>query len=139
MVSGKVNPDANSTHSKSAEETGLNNMPNASSASERVIQLPIHFIKSSSFRVIHASGVWYGGDAQQNIHLSFFNERSPIPKKMVINLNERGEVLSEDLTQRETKEGVIREVEVDVILSIPSAVDFYRTLGENLKALKIIK
>jgi hypothetical protein len=104
----------------------------------RTIQLPIHFIKSSHFRVIHASGVWYGADAQQNIHLSFFNERSPIPKKVVINLNEQGGVLGEDESKREIKEGFIREVEVDVIFSVASAVDFYRTLGENLKALKAI-
>lgn len=57
---------------------------------------------------------------------------------MVVNLNEQGMAVSEDLSQRESKEGIIRELEVDVVVSIPSAVEFYRTLGENLKALKAI-
>jgi hypothetical protein len=119
-------------------EPPLKGAPVSLAATQRTIQMPIHFIKSSQFRVIHASGVWYGGDAQQNLHLSFFNERSPIPKKVVLNLNEQGIVLSEDESKRDMKEGFIREVEVDVILSIPGAVEFYKTLGENLKALKAI-
>ena len=105
---------------------------------QRTIQMPVHFIKSPSFRVVHASGVWYGGDSQQNLHLTFFNERTPIPKKLVLNLDEQGMVVGEDLSKRDSKEGVIREVEVDIILSIPSAVEFYRTLGENLKVVKAI-
>lgn len=121
-----------STQATSSDESALND------TQHRVIQLPIHFIKSPSFRVIHASGVWYGGDAERNIHLSFFNERTPIPKKIVINVNENGEVLSEATSQRDTKEGVIREIEVDIIFSVHSAIEFYKTLGENLKALKAI-
>lgn len=119
-------------------ETTLKDEPINPRAAQRRTQLPIHFIKSSHFRVIHASGVWYGGDAQQNIHLSFFNERTPIPQQVVLNLNEHGAVLSEDLSKRKIKEGFVREVEADIILSIPRAVEFYRSLGENLKALKAI-
>ncbi len=106
--------------------------------STRTIPFSIHFIKSSSFRVVPASGAWYGGDSQRNLHLTFFNERTPIPNKTVVNLNEQGAVVGEDLSKRVSKEGVIRELEVDVVLSIPAAVDFYKTLGENLKALNAI-
>ena len=106
--------------------------------STRTISLPIHFIKSSSFRVIHASAAWFGGDAQQNLHLTFYNERTPIPKTLVVKLDEQGMIVGEDTAKRESKLGVVREVEVDVIFSIPSAVDFYKMLGENLKALKAI-
>lgn len=102
-------------------------------------QLPIHFIKSSHFRVIHASGVWYGGDAQQNLHLTFFNERNPIPKLLVVDLNKEGEILGEDLSKRESKQGIIREMEVDVILSLPAALELHKTLGENLKAIQEVR
>jgi hypothetical protein len=30
-------------------------------------------------------------------------------------------------------------MEVDVVFSIPSAVEFYRTLGENLRALRAMQ
>ena len=100
------------------------------------LQLPIHFVKSSQFRVVHASGVWYTGDAQQNLHMTFFNERAPIPKKVVLNVNEKGMIVSEDMSQRESKEGVIREMEIDVIFSLQAALEFYKTLGENLKVIQ---
>ena len=101
-------------------------------------QLQIHFIKGTCFRVVHANGVWYGGDNQGNIHMTFFNERSPIPKMMVINLDERGAVLGEDLSKRESKQGIVREMEVDIVLSIPAALDLYKTLGENIKAIQSV-
>ena len=112
--------------------------PHAAGAPTAKLQLPIHFIKGSNFRVIHASGVWYGGDSQQNLHLTFFNERNPIPKTLVVNLNEQGAVLGEDISKRESKMGVIREMEVDVILSLPAAMELHKTLGENLKAIQDI-
>ena len=99
-------------------------------------QLPVHFIKSTSFRVVHANGVWYGGDNQGNIHMTFFNERSPIPRTMVVNLDERGAVIGEDITKRDSKQGIVREMEVDVVLSLQVALEFYQSLGENIKAIQ---
>jgi len=128
-----------STQSDGLGEVAVKDQPAGSGVpSTRTIPFPVHFVKSSSFRVVHASGVWYGGDSQHNLHLTFFNERTPIPKKVVVNLNEQGMVVGEDLSKRESKEGVVREMEVDVVFSIPAAVEFYRTLGENLKSLKAI-
>jgi len=108
----------------------------AASAPGVRFQMPIHFVKSSQFRVVHASGVWYSGDAQQNLHMTFFNERAPIPKKLVLNVNEQGVIMSEDMAQRESKEGVVREMEIDVIFSLQAALEFYKTLGENLKVIQ---
>ncbi|MGH7971788.1 MAG: hypothetical protein ACREIC_24000 [Limisphaerales bacterium] len=99
-------------------------------------QLVFHFIKSTQFRVVYANGAWFGGDAQHNIHLTFYNERSPIPKKYVVNLDSSGVIVSEDESQREVKEGLIRELEIDVVLSIDSAIQFHQMLGMNLESLR---
>jgi hypothetical protein len=101
-------------------------------------QLPIHFIKSTCFRVIHANGVWYGGDNQRNLHLTFFNERNPIPKTMVVKLDEHGEVVGEDISKRDSRHGMVREMEVDIVLSVPVALELYKSLGENLKAIQAL-
>jgi hypothetical protein len=103
--------------------------------SSGVSKMPIHFIKSSQFRVVHATGVWYGGDSQQNLHLTFFNERTPIPKKVILILNQQGLIVSEDESQREAKQGVVREMEVDIVLSVQAALDLHKTLGDNLRAI----
>lgn len=102
------------------------------------LQMPVHFIKSSCFRVVHANGVWYGGDNQSNLHLTFFNERNPIPKKVVVNVDERGAVIGEEVSQRISKQGIVREMEVDVVLSLQVAQELYMTLGENLKAFQSV-
>ncbi len=68
--------------------------------------------------------------------MTFFNERAPIPKKLVLNVNEQGVIMSEDMAQRESKEGVVREMEIDVIFSLQAALEFYKTLGENLKVIQ---
>jgi hypothetical protein len=109
------------------------------SVPEVQIQLPIHFIKSTQFRVIHANGVWFGGDMQQNLHLTFFNERNPIPRKLVLNVNSKGIILGEDIIKRDTKEGVVREMEIDVVLSLQAAMELHKSLGENLKAFQKMK
>ena len=106
------------------------------SPSAGLSKMAIHFVKSSQFRVVHASGVWYGGDAQQNLHLTFFNERNPIPKKLVLLLNDQGMIVGDDPSEREAKEGIVREMEVDVILSFQAAVELHKTLGDNLKAIQ---
>lgn len=110
----------------------------AKSSSAVRVQLPIHFIKSTCFRVVHANGVWYGGDNQGNLHLTFFNERNPIPQKVVVNVDEHGSVVGEDLSQRNSKQGIVREMEVDVVLSFQVAQELYLTLGENLKAIQAV-
>src|SRR5580658_8297143 len=76
----------------------------ASLAASPTTPLKIHFVKSSCFRVVHASGVWYCGDGQQNLHLMVYNERTAAPDMVVVNLNENGMVVGEDLSQRESKE-----------------------------------
>jgi hypothetical protein len=96
-------------------------------------EIPIHFVKGAGFRVAHASGVWFGTDPHGNLHLTFYSERTPIPKKMVLKLNEQGQPIGEDETQREGKQGVVREMEIDVVMSLHAASGFYEMFGQNLK------
>jgi len=95
--------------------------------------LPVHFIKSNSFRVIHANGAWFGNDPHANLHLTFYSERTPIPQKVVFKLNDSGQFVGEELSQREGKDGVVRELEVDVVMSFTAATALYEILGNNLK------
>ncbi len=116
-------------------DTKSTNIPHEESEPVAQVQLPIHFIKSSTFRVVHASGVWFGGDPHANLHLTFYNERSPIPKRLVVILDDQGRVIGEDVSKRESKDGIVREMEVDVVLSLQDAKTFHHSLGENLKAI----
>lgn len=113
----------------------MSETPKASAGTNQAAQqIPVHFVKSTLFRVIHADGVWFGGDPNGNMHLTFFNERQPIPEKVVATFDRQGVV--EDISQRTVKDGVEREIEVDVVLSLQTAIFINKTLGENLKNIE---
>jgi hypothetical protein len=98
--------------------------------------MSIHFIKGNDFRVIHASGVWFGADPQGNVHLTFYNERTAIPKKIVIKIEpSTGKFIGEDETKRDSKEGLVREMEVDVVVSPAVAQGIVQKLQENIIAV----
>ena len=96
-------------------------------------QMEIHFIKSSQFRVVHADGAWFGCDPQGALHLTFYNDRSPSPRKVVVNVNQQGLAVDEDISKRESRSGLVREVEVDVVLSFGAALALRAGLDANIK------
>ena len=83
-----------------------------------------HYIKGQYFRVIHADGA-YGGTTQRGyLHATFFNERKAIPREMI-----GGDVV-------DTRGGIVRELEVDVVMDINTAVEFHRWLTRHLETLR---
>jgi hypothetical protein len=102
-------------------------------------ELEIHFLKGNGFRVVHITGAWFGADPEGNLHLTFFNDRAPIPKKIVLNVNEDGVSTGEIPSKRESKQGIVRELEFDVVLSLQAASRLHESLGENLEAMKRIR
>jgi len=83
--------------------------------------------------VAHANGVWFGSDPQGNLHLTFYSERTPIPKTMVLKLSDQGQIIGEDETKREGKQGIVREMEIDIVMSPDAASAFYEMFGQNIK------
>ena len=48
-----------------------------------------HYIKSNSFRIVHADGVYGGSTPKGYLHLDFFSERFPIPQLVEHSVNKR--------------------------------------------------
>lgn len=97
-------------------------------------EIPIHFVKGNHFRVAQASGAWFGTDPQGNFHLTFYSERLPLPKKIIFKLNEKGQFLHEDITKRESKDGIVREMEIDIVMSVAAAQGLAQLLTQNLQS-----
>ena len=93
-----------------------------------------HYLKSSQFRVILAEGAIGGITPNGMVHMALFNERAAIPREMVHSVNADGTLGTE--TAREGKEGVVREMEVDVMLSPTSARLLHTWLGEQIRKLE---
>jgi hypothetical protein len=99
------------------------------------INLSVSFGRSPHYRSIHSNGAWFSTDPEGNFRFVFYNEYFPTPKKMTLLLNSQGQITGENEAERESISGIIRELEVDVIMSYSVAVDFHKILGENLEAV----
>ena len=90
----------------------------------------IHYLKANDFRVIHADGVWGGVAPRGYITMSVFSERNPIPRKMVFDVTPDGQL--GPVTDRDSKEGIIREVEVEVVMDVPLAKSLVEWLKDKI-------
>jgi hypothetical protein len=82
----------------------------------------IEYIKGQLVRVIHADGAIGGVTPSGNVHIAFFSERPAIPRMMVHKRDPNGTLGQVIPEQTVLRPGVIREMDVDVVLS-PGAVD----------------
>ncbi len=96
-------------------------------------RIEFHYIKGSAFRVVHADGVWGGPTSRGYITMAFYSERSPIPQSLVHEVTE-GKLGPE--VERVTKKGVVREVDVEVMIDLDLAKSFQRWLTEKIEALE---
>ncbi len=96
----------------------------------RAEQIEYHYLKSNFFRVVHADGAFGGITPRGYIHFSLFNERGPIPKKTVREIREDGTLSPQ--TIKKSKAGVVREIEIDVVLDKDAAVHLHSWLGRKI-------
>lgn len=99
-------------------------------------KLRIEYKKSNSFRVIHADGAYGGTSPRLQLFLAFYSERFPIPQVLTFETTEDGRPIREISTERESKEGIIRETEVAVILDVHAAKAFSVWLNEQVAELE---
>lgn len=83
--------------------------------------IKFHFLKTSNFRNIHMDGVFGGITPRGYIQMSPFTERAPIPQVTVHSLDSSGELADEVRKERQTRDGIIREVDVNLIMDIRTA------------------
>ncbi len=93
------------------------------------------YIKSNFFRVVHADGAIGGVTPEGNLHLAFFSDRPAIPKMQVFKRNpdgSLGNILNEHTVVRP---GIIREMDVDIVISREAARSLVSWLNQNLEML----
>ena len=107
------------------------NAPVSPEASVREIN--VSYIKSKSFRVIYADGSWGGVTPRGLLNFGFYNERRPIPRETRVQL--QGDVVAQEI-QLEGRSGVVREVEVNVVMNLENAKEFHVWLGNHIANLE---
>lgn len=101
-------------------------------------KLKFDYIKSNSFRVIRVDGV-HGGVTPRadGIQLALFSERKPIPRSEEYAVAKDGAIGARtDVVQRDA---IIREVEVEAILSVEVARKLEEWIREKLAQIEDIR
>ena len=90
------------------------------------------YIKGQSFRSIHADGVIGSVTPNGNIHMAFFAERMAIPRRIVNALNPDGSLGEAVADQTETRGSIVREMDVDVFMTVETAKQVIEWLRERI-------
>lgn len=86
-------------------------------------RMEVRYLKSSAFRVIHTDGAWGGVTPRGDIHMVLYSERPSIPDNSFYEVSADGHVGKEIPGTGTTlaTRGMVREVEVDAIMTLPTA------------------
>lgn len=104
--------------------------------SARPAVIAIDYIKSQLFRVVHADGVIGGATPSGNVHLAFFSERPPIPRRDVRKVRPDGS-LGESLPERmEIRDAIVREMDIDIVMSLPTVEALFSWLEQHLPDMR---
>jgi hypothetical protein len=97
-------------------------------------KLDISYIKSSQFRVVSAHGA-YGGFAPNGYFaLTVFSERSAIPQESTLQFDLMTKTATEKVTM--TRAGVVRELDVCLMLDKQSLIELHGWIGQKIEELK---
>ena len=94
------------------------------------------YIKGQFFRVIHADGAIGSLTPTLNIHMAVFSERPAIPRRLVFSLDEYGQPTIPVPNETVSRDSVVREVEVDIHMSLACAQAMHSWLGQQIQALQ---
>lgn len=97
-------------------------------------EIQFSYIKSTQFRVVHADGVIGGITPRGLLHMAVYNERPAIPQLVVQHMSEGGQ-LGATIKQL-GRTGVVREIEVDLLLDMETVEALHRWLGDRLTQAK---
>ncbi len=102
-------------------------------------RVKFHYIKSNHFRVVHVDGVFGGLSPTGDIFASFFSQRPPIPTLTVQPLKENGELGDEILSERASKDGIVREMEVGMAMRPEVAETLIKWLQERVEQYRKLR
>jgi len=92
-----------------------------------------NYIKSTNFRVIHVDGAIGSLTPRGLIHAALYSERMPIPQLMVHSIGADGNLLPP--SAQEIRPGVVREVEVSLLLDRNAADSLRAWLADQIAEL----
>lgn len=100
-------------------------------------RLRFFYIKSRAFRVVHADGAIGGVTPRGLIHAAFYSERAAIPQETEVEVSPTGSLGAR--VNQVGKDGIVRELDVDIMMSKRAARELRDWLTEKLSEIERIE
>jgi hypothetical protein len=91
------------------------------------------YIKSQQFRVIHVDGAIGGVTPSGLLHFALYSERPAIPRRIVHRVDGSGRLGAGIDELMESRQSIVREMDVDVIATIEVAVSLRDWLTQKIE------
>jgi hypothetical protein len=119
-----------------ARQKGHQENESAAAPTELPSEIAFDYIKSNSFRVICVDGAFGGlAPSGRSLHMAVFSERRALPRRIVHSVSPDGTVGDELREKREGRAAIIRELEADLSMDLPTAVAVHKWLGDKIKEM----
>ena len=102
-------------------------------------KIKFDYVKGNLFRTARADGAWAGTNGFADLVLSFYSERTPIPKQTVHLVTDEHDLGDEILTERIVRDSMIREVEISVSMSLDVAKSLRNLIDRQIRVLETAK
>jgi hypothetical protein len=106
---------------------------------EKKDTITIYNVKSSGFKQIHVDGAHGTVTPSGFININFFNQRMSIPKGTVYELDNDGKISNAIKDLDGSKDGIVRDFEVGIIVDYKSCKSIRDFLDLKLKELEALK
>ena len=94
------------------------------------------YIKSTQFKSVHVDGALGGLTPNGHIHIALYCERPAIPRRTVQEIAPDGSLGDEVFGSRESRNSIVREMDMDAFLTLSVAKSIHDWLGARIKELQ---
>ena len=97
------------------------------------LRVAFNYLKAHQYRSIHVDGAAASVTPNGHIALTAFNERVHIPRKIVHEVTPTGQLGAEVLEERESLQGLIRELEISLYMDVATAKQVAELLSAKIQ------
>jgi len=109
----------------------------ADTSTEATVPIRFHYIKSPGFRVLHVDGAVGGITPRGMIHLATYSERGAIPRILEQSFSvDRGTPIEPEPRVIEARDGIVREMEADLVMTLNTAIEVRDWLNTHIAKLE---
>lgn len=100
--------------------------------------IKVNYLKSPSYRTVHVDGAVGGATPSLNMYIALWSQRGSLPDVSVHAVTPEGNFEAVPQSVHAKSDGLVREVECGLMMSLEAAKNLHLWLGEKIAELEKI-